>query len=208
MAYLRTITGFKEKLAGGGARSNLFEVDIPAFPSNISTYWNSETRSRFNFLCKSAALPSSNISPIQVPYRNRILKVQGQRTFDPWTVSVINDENFDLRTAFEQWVNQMDKLSNATGATSPESYMTEIYVHQIGKGADQNRESIAPSTSLNETTITPLRTYKLYGAFPTNVSAIELSYDTADAIEEFSVEFQYQYFTIGDTPDQTNVLIA
>ena len=208
MATLRTITGFKEKLAGGGARSNLFEVDIPAFPSNISTYWNSETRSRFNFLCKSAALPSSNISPIQVPYRNRILKVQGQRTFDPWTVSVINDENFDLRTAFEQWVNQMDKLSNATGATSPESYMTEIYVHQIGKGADQNRESITPSTSLNNTTITPLRTYKLYGAFPTNVSAIELSYDTADAIEEFSVEFQYQYFTIGDTPDQTNVSIA
>jgi len=208
MATLRTITGFKEKLAGGGARNNLFEVDIPAFPAPINQYWTSETISRFNFLCKSASLPSSNISSVQIPFRNRVMKVSGQRTFDPWSVTIINDENFALRTAFEQWVNQMDKLTNATGATNPEAYMADIYVHQIGKGADLGKESNLNSASLNNSSITPLRTYKLYGAFPTNVSPIDLAYDTADTVEEFTIEFQYQFFTIGETADQANTPIT
>lgn len=198
MATLRTITGFKEKLSGGGARSNLFEVTIPSFPTALNPYWSSDIIEKFNFLCKSAALPSSNISPIQVPFRNRLLKVPGQRTFDPWTVTIINDENFALRTAFEQWINYMDKLTNATGATDPSQYMVDVYVHQIGKGADSGRASNRASDSINNTSITPLRSYKLYSAFPTNVSAIDLSYDTADVIEEFTVEFQYQYFTVGE----------
>jgi hypothetical protein len=109
MSTLRTITGFKSKLAGGGARSNLFEVQIPTLPASV-TGWDAET---FSFLCKTAALPASNIGSVDIPFRGRTLKVAGDRTFDPWTVTIINDENFKLRIAFEQWANQINKLENA-----------------------------------------------------------------------------------------------
>ena len=87
---IKTITDFKAKLQGGAARPNLFEVSIPTFPDAVKDGWDDET---FNFLCKSAALPASNIAPIDVPFRGRILKVAGDRTFDTWTVTVINDED-------------------------------------------------------------------------------------------------------------------
>ena len=99
---IRTISNFKTALAGGAARPNLFEVSIPSFPSFVNN-WNDE---KFNFLCKSAAMPASNVAPIDVPFRGRILKVAGDRTFDTWTVTIINDEDFQLRSAFEKWMNQ------------------------------------------------------------------------------------------------------
>jgi hypothetical protein len=111
MSTLRTITGFKERLAGGGARPNLFEVEIPTFPEGIT--WGTasgQEAQTFSFLCKAAQLPASNVSPIDVPFRGRILKVAGDRTFDPWTVTIINDEDFKLRTAFEKWVNLLSQL--------------------------------------------------------------------------------------------------
>jgi hypothetical protein len=213
MSTLRTITGFKERLAGGGARSNLFEVEIPTFPTSIVSSWDvapggeSET---FKFLCKTASLPASTIASIDVPFRGRTLKVAGDRSFDVWNVTIINDENFKLRTAFESWMNHMNKLENATGATNPSSYMVDAYVHQLGRGAG-TRESIKNSESGNTTAITPLRTYKFNSIFPTNVSAIDLSYDSENSIEEYSVEFQVLYWTAGqgstNGPDATNVII-
>ncbi len=118
---IRNISNFKEKLAGGGARPNIFEVSIPDFPDFAKNQWDNNTRLTFNFLCKAAALPASNVAPIDVPFRGRILKVAGDRTFDTWTVTIINDEDFKIRHAFEVWMNGINKLDNATGATSPSS---------------------------------------------------------------------------------------
>jgi hypothetical protein len=213
MSTLRTITGFKERLAGGGARSNLFEVEIPTFPTSIASSWNvapGEESETFKFLCKTASLPASTIASIDVPFRGRTLKVAGDRSFDVWNVTIINDENFKLRTAFERWMNHMNKLENATGATNPSSYMVDAYVHQLGRGAG-TKESINNSNILNSSAITPLRTYKFNSIFPTNVSAIDLSYDSENSIEEYSVEFQVLYWTAGQGPtngsDATNVII-
>ncbi len=195
---IRTITDFKAKLQGGGARPNLFEVTIPAFPGSVDG-WDDDT---FNFMCKSAALPASNVAQIEVPFRGRVLKVAGDRTFDVWTVTVVNDEDFKLRTAFEQWMNQISKLDNATGATNPSSYMVDAYVHQLGRG--QTKFS---TENTDSTTNLPLRTYRFYDIFPTNISQIDLSYESGDTIEEFTVDFQVQYWAAAGN-DQTGTPIV
>ena len=196
MAATRTLSQFKSKLCGGGARPNLFEVSVPAFPSAIESAWGSGDDAEnglFKFMCKAAQLPASTIANVDVPFRGRILKVAGDRTFAPWTISVINDENFIIRTAFERWANVVSKLDDATGVTNPSSYMTDAYVQQLGRGSTINSQTNdGANTSV-------LRTYKFYDIFPTNISEIALSYDTGDTIEQFDVEFQVQYFTIGNS---------
>ena len=170
---LRTISQFKNKLTGGGARSNLFEVrlDFPtgvALPSGKNDYTN--------FLVKGAALPASNVGPVEVPFRGRILKLAGDRTFDTWTVTVINDTDFELRNAFEKWMNSINKHDDASGTTDPADYMKTAYVDQLDRDGSV------------------LRTYKFWDVFPTNVSQIDLSYETTDTIQEFTVEFQVQWW--------------
>ncbi len=201
MAATRTLSQFKSKLSGGGARPNLFEVSVPAFPSAIESAWGSGDDAEnglFKFMCKAAQLPASTIANVDVPFRGRILKVAGDRTFAPWTISVINDENFIIRTAFERWANVVSKLDDATGVTSPSSYMTDAYVQQLGRGSTIN------STTNDGANSSVLRTYKFYDIFPTNISEIALSYDTGDTIEQFDVEFQVQYFTIGNSQESSN----
>ncbi len=201
MAATRTLSQFKSKLSGGGARPNLFEVSIPAFPSAIESAWGSGDDAEnglFKFMCKAAQLPASTIANVDVPFRGRILKVAGDRTFAPWTISVINDENFIIRTAFERWANVVSKLDDATGVTNPSSYMTDAYVQQLGRGSTINSQSNDGANS------SVLRTYKFYDIFPTNISEIALSYDTGDTIEQFDVEFQVQYFTIGNSQESSN----
>jgi len=203
---LRTITNFKSRMQGGGARPNLFEVDIPAFPtaatdSEFPARWQNQEQETFRFLCKSAALPASNIAPIDVPFRGRILKLAGDRTFDTWTVTIINDEDFLIRTQFEAWMNAISKLDNASGATNPSSYMTDAYVYQLGRGYNAGRFSTTSDETdqANGSGNKPspqLKTYRFYDIFPTNVSQIDLSYDTGDTIEEFTVEFQVQYWEL------------
>jgi len=207
MSTLRTITAFKSKLAGGGARPNLFEVEIPSFPtaagSNVWRTGDNQEADLFKFMCKAAQLPASNVSPIEVPFRGRTLKVAGDRTFDTWSVTVINDENFLIRNAFEEWMQGISKNSNNTGATDPGSYMTNALVHQLGRGADNGIESSSNSGAVNGSAITPLKTYTFFDIFPTNISAIDLSYDSSDTIEEYTVEFQVQYWEPGAwTKDQ------
>jgi hypothetical protein len=205
---IKNISAFKTRLAGGGARPNLFEVALDDFPAEIGAIWDSESKTDFRFLCKSAALPASNVAPIDVPFRGRILKVAGDRTFDTWTVTIINDEDFKLRHAFEAWMNLLSKLDNATGATNPASYMRNASVYQLGRSDKREGTKVVNSVTAQgpgfgatgEGQATVLRSYKFYDIFPTNISQIDLSYDTSDTIEEFTVEFQVQYFEIGDGP--------
>ena len=196
MAETRTLSQFKSKLIGGGTRPNLFEVSIPTFPSAISEAWSAGDDSEngiFKFLCKATALPASNLGSIEIPFRGRTLKVAGDRTFDDWTVTIINDEDFKLRTAFERWSNVMSRLDDATGVTNPTSYMTDGYVQQLGRGDSVG----ARSNEGGESSV--LRTYKFFDVFPVTVGEIALSYDTTDQLEEFDVTFRYQYFTIGNS---------
>ena len=170
---LRTISGFKSKLAGGGTRPNLFEVEM-AFPNPIAI--ENDVKEKSRFLVKAAALPASNITPIDVNFRGRILKIAGDRTFDTWTITVLNDVDFSIRSAFEKWMNFINKMSDATGAQDPAEYQPDAYVHQLDRDGST------------------LRTYKFHDVFPTNISQIDLSYETVDAIEEFTVEFQVQWW--------------
>ena len=198
MAQTKTLSNFKSRLAGGGARPNLFEVTLPSFPGAAEDFWGegeNESNTKMAFLCKAAQLPASTVAEIPVAFRGRQLKVAGERTFDPWTVTIINDEDFGLRTSFEAWMNKLSKLNDATGVTNPTSYMTNAYVKQLGRG----KEKFATENVGGESSV--LRTYKFYDIWPTNVSAIQLSYDTEGTIEEFDVTFAVQYFTIGETEE-------
>ena len=186
MARLKTISEFKSTLAGGGARPNLFEVELTTFPSAI-TGWDADT---FKYLCKAANLPASTIASIDVPFRGRTFKVAGDRSIDVWTVTVINDEDFKLRRSFESWMELIAKLDNNLGATNPSSYMSNATVHQLGRGSTVNSTTNAGADS------SILASYNFVDIFPTAVSAIDLSYDSSGAIEEFTVEFQVQSFEL------------
>ena len=181
----KTISQFKGALIGGGARPNLFEVELTTLPAGIE--WNADS---FRYMCKAAALPASNVAAIDVPFRGRIFKVAGDRTFDTWTVTIINDEGFILRTAMEEWMNQISKLENNLGATQPQSYMTNAKVFQLGRGSKTSSEDNTGEKN------TVLREYEFVDIFPTNISAIDLSYESSDTIEEFTVEFQVQSFSL------------
>jgi hypothetical protein len=202
---IRTISAFKSKLAGGAARPNLFEVEIPSFPAFVAGSWDNETREKFSFMAKAAALPASNVAQIEIPFRGRVLKVAGDRTFDVWTVTIINDEDFRIRTAMELWMNMLSKLDNATGATNPSSYMVDAFVHQLGRGISKESTGHGGEATQYEA---PLRSYKFYDIFPTNVGQIDLSYESTDTPEEFTVDFQVQYWTAGETGDQTSTVIS
>ena len=169
---LRKITDFKSKLTGGGARSNLFEV-VLNFPALAPA--SSEVLDKSRFLVKAANLPASNISDITVPFRGRVLHVAGDRTFDSWTVTIINDTDFAIRSAFEKWMNAINRVSDNTGSTDPASYQADAYVYQLDRNGDT------------------LRSYHFYDLFPTNISPINLSYDT-EGIQEFTVEMQVHWW--------------
>jgi hypothetical protein len=181
-----SIQDFKTALQGGGARPNLFEVTIPGtIPGS-----NNTLGPNFPILCKAAALPASNIASIDVPFRGRIFKVAGDRTFDTWTITIINDQDFAIRTVMEQWMQSIGQYGDGSGATNPNEYMVDAFVKQFKRGASNVGTNIATGSGLERAA-----TYKFYSIFPTNISAIDLSYDTSDTIEEFTVEFQVQYWT-------------
>ena len=191
----KNISDFKSKLIGGGARANLFEVQV-TFPSAINLGIQNDGNTSFDsdnfrFLCKSAALPASNVAPIDVPFRGRILKVAGDRTFDTWTVTVINDENFTHRKSFEAWMQNVAQYSDHSGLTNPSDYMGQATVFQLGRSA-----STTQSTGSTGAAAKILAQYKFVDIFPTNVAAIDLSYDSSDTIEEFTVEFQVQSIVV------------
>jgi len=197
---LKTLDNFKAALIGGGARPNLFEVSV-TFPDSLAV--GDETQaitapttstgneSLLTFMVKAAQLPASNITPVEIPFRGRTLKVAGERTFDTWTITVLNDVDFKIRTAFEQWMNGISRISDATGEVDPNTYQKSATVKQLDRAGASMRE------------------YKFEGIFPTNVGQIDLSMDSTDTIEEYTVEFQVQYWeAIADTSDSTKPEIS
>ena len=175
----RTISQFKSRLLGGGARPNLFEVELTNLPASVTFPWQAE---RFGFLCKAAQLPAQTIANIDVPFRGRIFKVAGDRTIENWTITIINDEDMIIRNAVEQWSNSINShLGNlrSFGSASPGQYKANASITHFGK------------TGL------PLRTYTFNGLFPTEVSPIDLDWNTTDTLEEFTVTFQYDHWEVG-----------
>ena len=177
---LRKITDFKSKLTGGGARSNLFEVVI-SFPSAAPADTNVLDKSRF--LIKTAALPASTITPLPVAFRGRVLQVAGDRTFETWSITILNDTDFIIRSAFENWMNTINRVSDNTGVTDTAEYTADAFVYQLDRDGST------------------LRAYRFYDLFPTSITSIPLSSDT-EAIQEFTVEMQVLYWEAikGDSP--------
>jgi hypothetical protein len=169
------VDDFKSKLTGGGARSNLFKATV-----NFPGYAGGDVELT-SFLIKSAQLPSSVISPIMIPFRGRQLQIAGDRTFEPWTITVINDSNMEVRNAFERWMNGINQHNNNTGFSNPTDYQADMVIEQLNKAGEVTKR------------------YDFRGTFPTNVSSIEVSYDSENAIEEFTVELQVQYWESGTT---------
>ena len=166
---------------GQGVKPNMFMVDVN-FPGVLSK--NADDLETTNIMCKSAALPGSNLGVIEVPFRGRTVKIAGDRTFDTWTVTFFNDKDFKLRSFFEEWANKINTHeANTSELFTPNNstgYTADLKVKQLEKD--------------DTTTGSILRTYTLFYCFPTNVSQIDLAYDSNDQIEEFTVEWQYSYF--------------
>ena len=177
----KSISDFKGSLIGGGARPNLFEVELTTLPTGIS--WNS---TNFRFMAKAAALPAQNIAAIDVPFRGRIFKVAGDRTIENWSITVINDEDFLFRNAFEEWTQQIANLEDNMGSTNPSSYMVNAKVYQLGRGSTRQ------STNNSGDTNVVLKEYEFVDIFPISVGSIDVSYDSSDTIEEYTVEFAVQ----------------
>ena len=179
-----TLSEFKSKLSGGGARPNLFQVNLEQVKNAITgVTFDPDT----NMLIKAASLPASNVAPVEVPFRGRIFKVAGDRTFDTWTITIINDTDFSIREGFESWMQKIAQYADASGQTAPQSYMTDIQVDQLSRNASS-------MGGVEGAGLNVVKSYIFYDVFPTNISAIDLSYDTGDTIEEFTVEFQVQYW--------------
>ena len=187
MAKRGTIDDFKANVTSDFARPNLFQVDL-AFPTGIIN--NSSLINLGKFTVRAANLPSSQIGVIEVPFRGRVLKIAGDRTFEPWTITVMNDSGFVLRSAFELWAssiqaNNENFTSAATLGNENDStgYFADMSVHQLAKDIKSGDKPRV------------LKSYKFYNIFPSAIAAIDLDYGNNDAIEEFTVEMQVQYWT-------------
>ena len=174
------IQDIKGALKFGGARPTLFQVSITK--TEFSTL-----RTIAPFMIQSTQIPSSSITSIDVPYFGRKIKVAGDRTFDTWSVTILNDEDFALRHIFEEWHNRINSLYtniNQYGSAAPAEYKTDAHVIQYSK---------APGTDGKKD---PLRVYMFSGIFPTDISPIELDWGSTDTIETFSVTFAYDFFEV------------
>jgi hypothetical protein len=174
---MANINDFKAKLAGGGARANQFKVTMP-FPGYAQVGGEIEDLA---FLCRATTIPDMTIGIVNVPFRGRNIKIAGDRTIAEWSVTAYNDTNFKLRNAFERWQNGINNMTDNEGLTNPVDYQVDAFVDHL----DRNGNTI--------------KSYTLRGAFPTALSAIDLNYDEATAIETFDVTFAYQYFETNTT---------
>ena len=185
----RSITNFRDRLVGGGARPNMFEVNL-TLPDGLLP--QGDFTQDIRFMIKAAEIPAAVIGNIPVPFRGRVLPVAGDRTFDPWTVTVINDAQFNIRDAMEQWSNLINDLQFDVGDINPADYQTKAEVFQLSR---QSQGSGGQSAGKGGEIIQTLRTYNFEGIYPTEVSSIALDYGATDQIEEFQVTFNYLYWT-------------
>jgi len=198
LSSARTIDSFKNRLTQGGARPNLFEVELN-FPTAIPGLDEIKKDTSYRMMIKAAQLPASNLVSIPVAFRGRQLKVSGDRTFDPWQIQVVNDGDFKIREAFEKWANYIVKVSDGSGTVNPADYQVDWVVHQLGR---------APFTddAVNNNEIPKLRSYKFSGCWPSTVGAIDLSYESVDTIEEFPVTLEVQYWEAFNANQQDSVV--
>lgn len=173
------ISSFRSSL-NGGARPNLFEITMGA-PTDVSDPGGVlAAGGEFKFLCRSGAIPAYTLGIIEVPFRGRRIKVPGDRTYADWTVTVFNDESQNMRSVFDNWMAYINDPDGANAIRSNSGdYRTTINVKHLGPSGESTRQ------------------YQLIDAFPTDVSAIDLSYDNFDTVQEFTVTFQYHYLTVG-----------
>jgi len=175
---MANIADFKATLIGGGARPNQFRVQL-SFPSFVTT--GIVAGQQAQFLCKAAQLPASSVENIGVLYRGRPVNFAGERTFQPWTITVYNDTTFNIRNALEQWQAGIQNYSTTTGRTNPRDYQVDLTVHQLDRnGAD-------------------IKIYKFVDAYPVVIGAVGLDFEQQNQIETFDVEFQYNFFTSNST---------
>ncbi len=160
---------FKEKLVGGGARINLFRV-IPNFPDWVL----GKDVELSSYLIKATSLPGSTITDLPIMFRGRPAHFAGERVFDQWSVTVINDTDFAIRKMFERWSNGINKHSTNTGRANPSEYKVDMVVQQLDRS--DGRDAVV------------LATYKMVGAWPSVLTPMELSYD-GQGFQEFPVEF-------------------
>ena len=171
------INEFKSRLRGGGARANQFKVTLP-FPGYASV--GGET-SDLAFLCSATALPGQTVGQVAIPFRGRVLNIAVDRTFEPWTITVLNDTDFKLYRAFERWMNGINNMTDNEGIANPAYYQVDAFVDQLDRNG------------------TTLKSYTYRGLFPISLDSIALNYNTNDTIEEFGVTFQFQYFETDTT---------
>lgn len=172
------IDDFRATLVGGGARPSQFRVDLN-FPNFIST--GNASINAGSFLVKASSLPASIVSPIDVPFRGRIAKIAGERQFQNWNVTVLNDNNFLIRNAMEIWSASVLEHAHTNGLVAPRTYVVDMQVTQL----DRNDN--------------PLKTYIFHNCWPQVVSEIGLDFGNTGAIEEFNVEFSVDYWTATTT---------
>lgn len=194
----RTIFDFRTRLSGGGARSNLFECEM-TFPdfarrNDDDDGGANQLEIDFRFLVKAAQLPGSTINTIPVPFRGRTLKIAGDRTYDPWTITVLNDTNFRLRNAFERWSDAINNNQDNSGLITPSTYQKDIIVRQLSRGTKTEGNTTESLSTKSDRPIDVLKTYVLYGCYPSSIDPIPLSYDSSDSIEEYNVTFEVQWW--------------
>ena len=174
---MANINDFKARLKGGGARANQFKVTLP-FPGYSAV--GGETAD-LAFLCNATSIPGQNLGTVPVNFRGRVLNLVGDRTFNPWSITVLNDTDFKIYRGLERWMNGMNNMTDNEGLTNPADYQVDAFVDQL----DRNGATI--------------KSYTLRGAYPTTIAAIDLDYGNNDTIEEFAVTFGYQYFESNTT---------
>jgi len=167
-----------EGLRYGGARPALFEVQM-LIPQWAQPEPGSDRK--FKFSCSAAQLPAATVGTVNVPYFGRNIKLAGDRTFADWSVTIMNDEDFLVRSMFEKWSNKLNKLEANVRAEYDieQDYKAELEVTQFSKDG------------------MPIRSYLIVGAFPTTVEPINLDWDSTNRVEEFGVTFAYDYWLPG-----------
>jgi hypothetical protein len=178
---MANIADFKAQMIGGGARPNQFYVQL-TFPSYVGL--GVVAGQQAQFLCRSAQLPASTIEPITTLYRGRPVQFAGERTFAPWTVSIYNDVSFNIRNALESWQNGIQNYNTTLGKTNPTEYQVDLNVYQLDRGG------------------AIIKSYRFVDAMPVNIGPIQLDYDQQNQIEQFDVEFTFNYFTSNTTNPQ------
>jgi len=188
-SYSFNIERFKQQFKLGGARPNLFRVQLDLQANGETVFPGSDSETKLSFTCRAASIPAMTLGTIEVPYFGRKVKVAGDRTFAEWSITILNDEDFKVRRALEAWNNKInthlenlrEQPYNISSDSPATSYKRDAIVVHYNKKGDE------------------IARYKFVGMYPSEVSAIDLAWDTNDTIEEFTTTLQFDYFVTDES---------